>query len=214
MSIRFDIFHSSLHAPIATDAEYGQKDPNMQTADNSHSKSSARATFAARPSPRACIVADWLPLKILTSLPELVGGLRLRATVHVYRVLNPPLRDRSIGIAAAQAIAFTTTDPGACTPPWTLQSNPRRCVVDTDGPTTYKGQLTGFQGASKASRLAKVSSRAKFPPLSTSACTPSTLFRISGENTAETSGARFGIITVFSNARRRRNPRYFSTKCT
>lgn len=123
----------------------------MQTGDNSRSKSSGQAAFTARPSPRAYIVAYRLPLKILISLPELVGGPRLRATAHVYRVLNPPLRDRSIGIAAAQAIAFTTTDPGACTPPWTLQSNPRRCVVDTDGPTPYKGCLAYFKWGAKGS---------------------------------------------------------------
>jgi hypothetical protein len=146
LSIRFDIFHSTLQAPIATGAKHGQNDPNAQTDDNSRSKSSARAALTARPSPRACIVADRLPLTILTSLPELIGGPRLGATVRASRVLNPPLRDRSIGIAAAQAIAFTTTDPGARTPPWTLQSNPRRCVVDTDGPDEYEGELSSFNG--------------------------------------------------------------------
>jgi hypothetical protein len=65
------------------------------------------------------------------------------------RVLNPPLLYRSIGIAAAQAFAFTTTDPGACTPRWTIQSNPRRCVVDTDGLVHYKGRNCGFKAPSE-----------------------------------------------------------------
>jgi hypothetical protein len=58
--------------------------------------------------------------------------------------LNPPLRNRSNGIAAAQAIALTTTDPGASLPPWTLQSNPRRCVVDTDLPKTLSLEVNIF----------------------------------------------------------------------
>jgi hypothetical protein len=40
----------------------GQEDGDTQSADNSRSKSSARVAFTARPSCRACIVADWLPL--------------------------------------------------------------------------------------------------------------------------------------------------------
>ena len=63
------------------------------------------------------------------------------------RVVTPVPRDRSIGLAAAQAIAFTTTDPGACTPPWTLQSNPRRCVVDTDGLGFYGDARRGFNSS-------------------------------------------------------------------
>jgi hypothetical protein len=64
------------------------------------------------------------------------------------RTTSIPLVTRpNAGIAAAQAIAFTTTDPGARTPPWTLQSNPRRCVVDTDGLPQDEDELSNFKGA-------------------------------------------------------------------
>jgi hypothetical protein len=118
----------------------------MKNDGHSLPKPSAHAAFTARPSPRVCIVASRPPLQALASLPELFGGRRLVAAVLITLVLNPPLRYRSIGIAAAQAIAFTTTDPGARTPPWTLQSNPRRCVVDTDGLRGGGGESPIFKG--------------------------------------------------------------------
>ncbi len=98
----------------------------------------------ARPCPRACITAHALPLRILTSPPEIIGGLGLVAPRCASNVATPALRDRSIGIAAAQAFAFTTSDPGACTPPWTLQGNTRQCVVDTDGRSKDGGSCKFF----------------------------------------------------------------------
>jgi hypothetical protein len=143
----FDIFHTDLPFPTACTDRSAKKQRDVQTCEDACAESSARVTFEpTRPSPRACIAADWPPLMILTSLPDLVGGQRPVATIRAFDVLTPALLDRSIGIAAAQAIAFTTSDPAARTPPWTLQSNPRRCVVDTDGQRPYRAHDCGFQG--------------------------------------------------------------------
>jgi hypothetical protein len=103
------------------------------------------ASATARPRPRAGTVAIGRPLKVLTSPPEFDGGQGLAASAPDLKALNPELLDRSLGIAAAQAIAFTATDPGASTPPWTLQRNPRRCVVDTDGPGHLRGTSSLFK---------------------------------------------------------------------
>ena len=136
-NLRFNIFHANLPFPTAYTDEGAQEERETQTCEETRTQSSARAAFEpTRPSPRACIAAYRPHLLVLTSLPELVGGQRLVAAIRALDVLTPALLDRSIGIAAAQAIAFTTTDPAARTPPWTLQSNPRRCVVDTDGRAT------------------------------------------------------------------------------
>jgi len=119
---------------------------NTKAGQEPRSESSARETILiSRPRPRVCIAARAPPQKILASPPEIDGGRGLVAASRTPLVVNPALRHRSIGIAAAQAFAFTTTDPGARLPPWTLQGNTRRCVVDTDGLTQHRDQQCDFQ---------------------------------------------------------------------
>jgi hypothetical protein len=145
---RFDILHLGI-LPKKPDCSQNGEQPTRDTPRRAASapglpgRTAASAT--ARPRPRAGTVAIGRQLKVLTSPPEFDGGQGLAASAPDLKALNPELLDRSLGIAAAQAIAFTATDPGASTPPWTLQRNPRRCVVDTDGPTYFRGTSSLFK---------------------------------------------------------------------
>jgi hypothetical protein len=134
---RFNIFHTHLRLHIEAKIRSRKQKRNVQNDAVLLPKSSACAIpMTARASPRIGTAAIGRPLKILTSPPDRFWGQGLATAAVLTKVLNPALRHRSIVLAAAQAFAFTTTDPGATTPPWTLQSNPRRCVFYTDGPAT------------------------------------------------------------------------------
>jgi len=146
---RFDILHLDLllqEPKGGPDSHQPMRRTSRQTAPAPGLSDRTSACTTARPRPRAGTVANGRPLKVLTSPPEVSGGQGLAVSAPAPRGMNPELLDRSLGIAAAQAIAFTATDPGASTPPWTLQRNPRRCVVDTDGPAAYLGNNSRFQG--------------------------------------------------------------------
>ena len=145
---RFDILHINLRLPEPKgghNSHQPTRRTSRRTAPAPGLPDRALDCSSARSRPRAGTVANGRPLKVLASPPDVRGGQGLAASAPSIQGLNPELLDRSLGIAAAPAIAITATDPGASTPPWTLQRNPRRCVVDTDGPANCLASRPALQ---------------------------------------------------------------------